>query len=83
MSHEHKEESEEDDILSPLFHTCTNPQIGNQSIIYLQNTHLYLFCNILTPPLCDVPRNHSIINIGITANIYPQVEEGILEGVIR
>ena len=83
LSHDHKKESEEDDITPPLLHTRSTPQLGNQSGILLQNTCCYLFDYILTPTLCDTQCDRLLLKVGKIVNLYPQVEEGIFEGVIR
>ena len=82
MSHDHEEEAEVYDIPPPSLHPWTTPHLGYHYVIFLQKTHFYLFDYILTPPLCNLHHNRSLIKLGQIANLSPQVEEDILEGFI-
>ena len=59
------------------------PYLKSHSILSLRNSYLFLFCNTLTSPLCDIRRDCKILKVGQLANIPPQVEEGVIEGVSR
>ena len=87
LSYYHEEDSEEDNILPPLLHPLPDPQLDDHSLphsaLQLCNLYYSLFCNMLTPPLCDLCYGSVLPKVGQVTYIYPRLEEGVLKDVRR
>ena len=85
LSHNYEEEAEEYYIPPPSLLPMTTPHLGNHylphSILNIWNSYCYLFCDTITPPLCNIHHNRSLLKVRQVTNISPQVEEGVIQGV--